>query len=252
MNVGVVSYNLPQFEKAAGIYPSITVKYIQWGSPFPAAEVRDNHGLGITMILVLEPSNTSLVGVADGADDAYLRSWGRADRELGLPVILSFAPEANGSWYQWGAGHITPKLYQEMWRRVHGELTVAGARQITWLWQVSAAWATSEPLSLLWPGNRYVTEAGIDGQLGNSAATFSSVFSQTVTQIRDITRKPIMLSEVAVNKSPARSAQITSLFSGARGDDLSALVLFDVHPRWQFDDDPAALEAFRKGAEAAR
>ena len=249
LKVGVVVNNLPQFEEAAGVYPSIDVKYVQWGSPFPSAEVLEDHGLGVTTMIVLEPNNVSLAGVVNGNDNAYLTSWARADLKLGLPVILSFAPEATGSWYPWGARHITPDLYRETWRHVHDELTATGARHVTWLWQVNLVWPTSEPLSLLWPGNSYVDEVGIDGQLKNPAASFTSTFSQTVAQVRAITEKPVMISEVAIGRSPQRPAQITGLFSGARRDGLYALILFDVHSKWQLNSDPAALDAFRKAAK---
>jgi mannan endo-1,4-beta-mannosidase len=126
---------------------------------------------------------------------------------------------------------------------------MTGARHVTWLWQVNSVWPTSEPLSLLWPGNSYVNEVGIDGQLNKSAASFTSVFSQTVAQVRAITGRPVMISEAAVSQGPQRPAQITGLFSGARRDGLYALILFDVHPRWQIDSDPAALDGFRKAAK---
>jgi hypothetical protein len=249
LKVGVVANSLLQFEEAAGVYPSIDVKYVQWGSPFPSAEVLEDHGLGVTTMIVLEPNNVSLAGLVNGNDNAYLTSWARADRKLGLPVILSFAPEANGSWYPWGARHITPDLYRETWRHVHDELTATGARHVTWLWQVCSAWPTSEPLSLLWPGNSYVDEVGIDGQLNEPAASFTSTFSQTVAQVQAITEKPVMISEVAIGRNPQRPAQITGLFSGARRDGLYALILFDVHSKWQINSDPAALDAFRKAAK---
>jgi beta-mannanase len=106
-------------------------------------------GLGVTTMIVLEPSHVSAAGIVAGRDSAYVASWAEADRELGFPVILSFAPEANGSWYTWGAGHVSPSFYREMWGRIHDELTSDGARKITWLWQVNSVWPGSEALTLL-------------------------------------------------------------------------------------------------------
>lgn len=245
--VGLVSDNLPQFKKASGIYPSIDVRFVNWSSPFPAAQIREDHGLGMTTMMVLEPRGTSLAGLANGDDDAYLRSWGRADRQLGLPVILSFAPEANGSWYRWGSRHISPALYRNMWHRVHNVMLRAGARSITWLWQVSVVFPSSEALQNLWPGSKDVSEVGVDGQLKSARDTFASVFGQTVTQLRGITRDPVMISEVAVRSGPARPTQITGLFDGVRRARLAALILFDAHAKWRIDGDPAALKAFRTG-----
>jgi hypothetical protein len=248
--VGVISYNLQQFEKTSGIYPAVDVKFVQWGSAFPAAQIRKDYSLGVTTIIVLEPNGISLAGLANGDDDSYLRSWGRADGELELPVTLSFAPEANGSWYRWGARRISSVLYRNMWHRVHDVILRAGARRITWLWQVNSVWPGSEALRYLWPGSADIDEVGIDGQLSSPQSTFASVFDQTVTQLRDITRDPVMISEVAVGSDRARPAQITNLFMGARQARLAALVFFDAHSAWQFDHDPEALRAFRAGVHA--
>ncbi len=186
----------------------------------------------------------------DRSANSTLLILGRADSELELPVTLSFAPEANGSWYRWGASRISPALYRNMWHRVHDVILRAGARRITWLWQVNSVWPGSETLRYLWPGSADIDEVGIDGQLSSPQSTFASVFDQTVTQLRDITRDPVMISEVAVGNDPARPAQITDLFMGARQAHLAALVFFDAHSAWQFDHDPEALRAFRAGVHA--
>jgi hypothetical protein len=252
LEIGVVTYDLTNFEKTSRVFPSIDVKYVQWGSPFPSTDVLQDHGLGLTTMIVLEPSHISAAGIVAGRDNAYLASWADADRKLGLPIILSFAPEANGSWYAWGAGHIKPDLFREMWRRVHDEVISDGGRNITWLWQINSVWPGSEPLTLLWPGGAYVNEVGIDGQLHTAKDSFDSVFGTSIAEVRSITSEPVMISEVAVSQNPARPTQITGLFRGAREDHLAALVLFDVHAEWQIDTYPSALAAFRAAAEADR
>lgn len=250
--VGVVAYNLPNFEKAARVYPSIVVKYLQWGTLFPASEVQTDHGLGATTMLVLEPSHISMAAIAAGHGDAYLAKWASAIHSTGLPVILSFAPEANGTWYSWGAGHISPHVYVRAWRHVHDTLVRDGARHVTWMWQMSTDNPGSEALRLLWPGKRYVTEAGIDAQYGDRSATFRSVFAATIAHVRAVTSGPLLLSEVAVGRSASRPAQIAGLFTGVKRNRLAGLILFDAHSTWKIDDDPAALTAFRKGAAELR
>lgn len=250
--VGVVCYNLTNFEKAAHVYPSIVVKYVDWGTPFPASEVLEDHGLGATTMLVLEPKHISMASIAAGRGDAYLAEWAAADRRLGLPVILSFAPEANGTWYNWGFGHISPQLYVRAWRHVHTTLTRDKAKHVTWLWQMATDSPGSEALRLLWPGKSYVTEAGIDGQYGGPRETFTSVFGATIADVRAITSKPLLISEVAVGKSRSRPAQITGLFAAVRKNKLAGVIFFDAHPQWEIDKDPAALTAFRKAAAGLR
>lgn len=248
--VGVVVDSLKNFQEATAAYPSLSVRYLSWGSSFPAATILSNRRLGATTLLELKPDGVSLSGIADGSEDAYLKAFAQADRKLGLPILLSFAPEANGSWYQWGAGHITPTLYIDMWRRVHDVILANGGTKITWLWQMNVPWTHSEAMSLLWPGRRYVDEVGIDGQMTTSGATFSSIFGPSLTVLRSITSDPILLSEVSVKAGPERPAEIASLFVGACHEHLEGVVVFDVHEEWQIDHDPASLAVFKRGATA--
>lgn len=249
VRLGVISYDLPLFVRRTGIHPALTATYMGWGLPFPAAQVRANHRLGATTLIVLEPESVNPTSIADGRDDAYLASWATAERKLGLPVVLAFAPEANGYWYPWGEGHISAALYKRMYRKVHNALLQDGVRQITWLWQVDRISRKTERLSLLWPGRAYVDEIGLDGQLTKRTSTFYTCFGATFSQIRRITRAPVMLSELSVAKGPARPRQISMLFSVARKEHITALNFFDVKT-WSFDHDRAALRALRTAMRA--
>ena len=249
VSLGIISYNLSLFVRETRIHPALTAKYIGWGTPFPAAEVQADHALGATTVIVLEPQGVSPRSIAAGHENAYLAGWAKAERKLDLPVIVSFAPEANGNWYPWGKGHISAALYKKMYRKVHNVLFRDGARRITWLWQVDRTSRKTERLSLLWPGRTYVSEVGIDGQLGTKTSTFYTVFAPTLAQIRRFTRIPVMLSEVAVAQEPARATQITRLFSAAHKERLTALDFFDVKT-WNFDHDRAVLNALRAATRA--
>jgi Glycosyl hydrolase family 26 len=248
--VGVATDNLSQFEASTRIYPSVAVKYLDWGSPFPASTVQQNHGLGVTTQLVLKPVNIELQDIADGGADGFLASWANADRRLGLPVILSFAPEPNGDWYPWGYGHVSAALYKRAWRQVHDVLTERGARRITWLWQVNVGFAASEPLRRLWPGPAYVSAVGIDGPLRKGQA-FNAVFGPTIRQVRAITHQPVGVGEISVHRSPSRVRQINELFAAVCRDRLSGFVWFDIKLpsiNYQLEGDPGALAAFRSDA----
>jgi hypothetical protein len=246
--VGIVTDSLKNFQEATSAYPAISVHFLSWGTPFPGAIVLDDRRLGATTLLVLEPQHVSLSGIAAGQEDAYLKAFASAERNLGLPILISYAPEANGSWYPWGANHITPTLYIEMWRRVHDVIQKNGGTKITWLWQMNVPWPTSEALSLLWPGSRYVNEVGIDGQITSFGETFSSVFGLSLTEIRRITGDPILLSEVAVKVGPEMPQVINTIFNGACHDHLEGVILFDVHKEWQFDGNAQAVAAFKRDA----
>ena len=247
VRLGIVSDNLPLFEKQTKIYPAINTKYFAWGTPFPAADVLANHGLGTTTMIVLEPYKVSPQAIVAGRADRYLALWAAAERRLGLPVILSFAPEANGDWYPWGKGHISAALYKKMYREVHNVLIRDGVRCVTWLWQVDRIWHSTESLRRLWPGSAYVNVIGFDGQLVGKKANFYTLFGPTLTQVRRFTRLPVMVSEVAVKRDPSRPTQITGLFSAARKMNVTAVIFFDVEA-WNFDRDKATRAAIRAAA----
>ena len=246
--LGIISYNLPVFEQQTKIIPAITAKYYDWGTPFPTADVVSNHSEGVETLIVLEPQKQSAQSIISGKHDAYLAQFAAADKKLGLPITLSFAPEANGDWYPWGFGQIKPAAYKKMYQHVHNVLIRDGAKKVTWLWQVDRIWHTTEPLNLLWPGKSYVNEIGFDGQLTKLSATLYSLFGPTIKQVRSFTKTtPLMLSEVAIEKSPSRPKRVTALFAAANKEKLRAVVFFDVGI-WDFDTDKATLAAIRKAA----
>lgn len=249
--VGVVTNSLTNFQKATSAYPSMTVHYLWWGSPFPAATILDDRRLGATTLLVLEPEHVGLNAIANGSEDAYLKRLAAAEHSLGLPILLSFAPEANGNWYPWGAHHITPALYIAMWRHVHNVINSSGGTKITWLWQMNTPWPQSVPMRLLWPGKAYVDEVGLDSQMRSPGETFSYVFDPSLAQVRAITSKPILISEISVRVGAGMPAEITSLFDGACQNHLKGVIIFDIHGDWQFDQDAKAVAAFKKGATSS-
>lgn len=247
VRIGIISYNLPLFVRRTKIHPALTATYVNWGVPFPAARVRANHALGATTLIVLEPRGIGPRRVIAGKGDGYLKRFAEAERRLGLPIILSFAPEANGIWYSWGKGHIRAALYTKMYRYVRYILLRDGLRHTTWLWQVDRTSRATEPLKLLWPGRSYVNEIGLDGQLAGARSSFYSVFGSTLAQVRGFTNVPVMLSEVGVQRGRSRAAKVTGLISAARRVHVTALNFFDVGA-WNFDADPSTLAVIRKAA----
>jgi hypothetical protein len=247
--VGVATDNLGQFEAATKVYPSVAVRYVTWGSAFPSATVLGYHGVGVATQIVLEPHGVRLSAIADGRDDGFLARWAAADKRLHYPpIILSFAPEGNGSWYTWGKGHVTPALFKKAFRRVHNVLVRDGARKISWLWQVNVIFPTSEPLSELYPGAAYVSQVGIDGQV-HPGETFGSVFGSTIRQLRTITNRSLAVGEIAVPRGKGRVARINELFAGVCRFRLARFVWFDIKRKtanFELEGDPSALAAFRK------
>ncbi len=248
VGLGIISYNLGAFEKQTKIFPLITAKYYDWGTPFPSADIIANHSVGATTLVVLEPRTQNMKKLAAGKYDSYLKQWAAADKKTGLPIILSFAPEANGDWYPWGKGHVSAALFRKLYQHVHNVLIKDGAKRITWLWQVDRSSANTESLKAIFPGSAYVNEIGFDGQLSIATSTFDRVFGPTLKQVRAFTKLPVLLSEVGVEQGSTAAAKIKNLYAAAHKNSLTALVFFDVGV-WNFDKNKAAVSALR--AEAA-
>ena len=105
-----------------------------------------------------------------------------------------------------------------------------------------------------WPGAKYVTWVGIDGYYYRRSDTFASVFGQTIAQVREFTKKPVLLSETAVGPRAGQVAKINDLFTGMRRYTTLGLVWFDItqhqgiyHQDWRIEDSPEAEAAFRQG-----
>jgi mannan endo-1,4-beta-mannosidase len=195
--------------------------------------------------------------VAVGAYDSSLRSYAAETRAFGRPVILSFAPEANGNWYQWGYGHTSPSTWVAAWRHVVTVFRQQGAANVTWMWTLNVPFPHSGPVSAYWPGSAYVGIIGVDGYFAKPSDTYASVFGTIIGQVRKLTSKPVLISETAVGPA-AGTTKITALFAGVKADHLLGLVWFDqaqhggqYHQDWRLEDDPAALATFRAAMEHA-
>ena len=103
-----------------------------------------------------------------------------------------------------------------------------------------------------------MTWTGIDGYYEKRGQTFP-VGSSTITAIRRLTKKPILISETAIGQAAWKAARIPGLFSGIRAHHLLGLVWFDQrqsngahHQDWRLEEGPAAVTAFRRGLRGKR
>lgn len=262
--LGVVTNHLAAFDTAAGTRANLNVHYLNWGRPFPSKLVADDAQQGASPLIELEPRlavsrAVSLRRIAAGAYDAYLRSFGTAIAHTGAAVMVSFAPEMNGSWYSWGVPRSSAAAFVATWRHVHDIVTAAGARKVTWLWQVAREYPGSAPLRTLWPGAAYVSMAGIDGYYEYPDSTFANTLGPSVRAVRAVTGVPVLIAETAVGPAADPVAKIPGLFAAVRRLHLAGLVWFDIaqhqgvhHQDWRLEDNPAALAVFRQQARNYR
>lgn len=196
-----------------------------------------------------EGKGLSLASVVAGHHDGWLKAL-RA--EITEPVVVAFAPEANGNWYPYS---LDPPEFRAAWRHVYG---ILGTHDITWMWQMSQ----HERVGAYWPGARYVNWVGIDGYFRERRNTFSSLFDRTFATVKRLTMHhplPVLLSETAAGPDTrVQAADIAELFREATADHLIAVVWFDVnqdylgdqpiHQNWYLKPGTAAMEAFQTAA----
>jgi hypothetical protein len=257
------------FAKALTRKPGIVEYYEPFPSPagFQANVACFFARRGILSLVQLDPTrNVSVADVAAGKYDGYLIAYASAVKHFGAPVALSFAHEMNGWWYPWSLKPTSatseyrtkPAAFIAAWRHIHDVFTKVGATNVRWVWTVRAnARFASHPsfpgIDQWWPGSRYVDWVGMDGYFRRPAETFATVFGTQVTNIRKITKKPILIAETAVRMTNSDATkQIAELFTGVRGTPgLLGLIWFDLDAkktgiRWNIDQNKAALTAIHE------
>ena len=254
---GVASGSISRWDKATGTRASLAVFYVSMAKPISPhfvswARARSD---GAEPVIDVLPVHRSLRNIASGKGDRWLRKF-RA--QITAPIVVSFAPEANGAWYSWG---VQPVAFRAAWRHVHH---VLGTRHITWLWQMSARPSRSRyspsrkyGIADYWPGRSYVSWIGIDGYFVFPADTFSRVFSAAIHTMRRLGRRPVLISETSVGPGARHvTRDIASLIANARSWHLIGFIWFDgdqnkppYHQDWNLENRPKALAAFRKAAQ---
>jgi mannan endo-1,4-beta-mannosidase len=257
--IGVYPNGVPEsfsgvtaFTNATGVKPSVILYYSAWLEPFHAAFADAAAKHGAVPLVQINPY-ASLAAIAAGQYDSYLSAYAEAVRAYGHPVILSFGHEMNGYWYPWGNLHTSPAVFVAAWRHIVSLFRALGARNVTWMWTVNTIHKRANVPSPArwWPGSSYVNWVGIDGYYNNPVLTFASLFGPTIAAVRGLTHDPILIAETAVSPSAGQSAKIADLFAGVHLYGLLGFVWFDADrvENWQLDS-PAAISAFRRGADA--
>lgn len=245
------------FANATGAKPDVVMYYSGWYMPFPhtfATTAADN---GAVPLVQMDPENIKLADIVAGRYDGYLSAYAEAVRAYRHPVILSFGHEMNGTWYSWGYGKTSPRVFIAAWRHIVTLFRALGAKNVTWLWTVNiindTQTGTIPSPNRWWPGSSYVTWVGIDGYYLKPSWKFAPLFGPTIGDIRELTSDPILIAETGAVPASGQSAKIADLFAGIRQYGLLGFVWFDATNDKGVPfgiSSPAAIAAFRKGATA--
>jgi beta-mannanase len=204
-----------------------------------------------------------LSAIANGAYDAYVRRWASQIKAWGKPLMLRFAHEMNGNWYPWaeGVNGNAAGQYVAAYRRVVGTFRAAGVTNVTWVWSPNVAFPGSVPIARLFPGAAYVDWTGLDGYNWGTAAasgwqSFEQVFGASITQVRALSAKPLMLAEIgSAEQGGDKAAWITDFFARlAARPEVRGFVWFnhDKEADWRVQSSDASRIAYAKAVAASR
>jgi hypothetical protein len=254
--IGVVSNDLPAFDRRCRCHPNAAIHYVSMRDPVSMTLVKQVLAERATPILELEPVGIALTGIIAGHEDRWLARYARAVLGLRAPVIMSFAPEANGTWYPWGFRRIPPSVYVRAWRHVVRVFRRAGAGRIRWAWIQNRGFLQGGRLRLLWPGNSFVNLLGIDGYFKNPRDNFSSLFVPTIRAMRGLSGDPVLIAETAGGPTAGKLRVVRQLVAGVFAYHLAGFLWFDIHQSgnsthqdWRIELSPRALTAYRRAIQ---
>jgi hypothetical protein len=196
----------------------------------------------------------TLADITAGAKDGWLRAFRNQVAALHRPIIVSFAPEANGSWYAWS--NEGPAAFIAAWRHVH---RIIGGPQhwCTWMFQMSAH-NTGDPATsdfrAFWPGGDVVDWVGLDGYDYWPSDYFEHRFAASLREVQSFWGGPIIIAETAVSPATGHMAQsVTDLFNGVARWGLLGLIYLNLqpngggfyHPDFRLDNHPGALAVYQ-------
>lgn len=244
------SYNqVTAFSQAAGFDPRITSYYSTFAQPFATAFAQQAATRGTSVLVQWQPRGTSNSAIASGSQDAYITAFAKAVASVNYQVIISYGQEMNGNWYDWGQAD-TPANYVAAYTHIWDLFRSLGVHNVTWLWGPNVSYTGSTPLAELYPGDQYVDWVGLDGYFANPSDTFGSLFGPSITELRQITSKPLLIAESGVTGN-AGAAQLRSLFSGAALAGAVGIVYFDEaqtgdleHQDWRLENNAVNMAVF--------
>jgi cellulose synthase (UDP-forming) len=254
------------FEHTAQAHVGIVQWFADWRDRVDVAQLRAVAARGSTPQITWEPWDRthdlvtqprySLASIIGGRHDAYVRSWARALRRYGGPVLLRFGQEMNGTVYPWAeaTNGNRPGQYARAWRHIHDIFTAEGATNVRWVWCAK----TGRLVAGQYPGDRYVDVVALSGFNGGTALpwggwrTFADAFNVPLQALRRLApSKPVQISEVGtVEEGGDKARWIRQMFDYLQAHTWVRSVLwFDVDKQadWRVATSPAATRAFVDG-----
>lgn len=259
---------------AGGKAPAVVMDYRDWAHTpdFPTDFANLVVSRGATPMLTWEPWDYSagvnqpsyrLATISAGTYDVLVKRWAAEIKTWGRPLLLRFAHEMNGNWYPWDEsvnGNASGQ-YVTAYRHVVSLFRAAGATNVTWVWSPNVSYPGTTALSKLYPGDSYVDWTALDGyNFGTTAPSgwlsFEQIFGPSIGQVQALSKKPLMIAEVAsAEQGGDKAGWITDFFSRlAARPEIRAYVWFN-HAKeadWRIQSSDASRIAYAQAVAASR
>jgi hypothetical protein len=278
--IGGQTASLAQFDASIGRRLAIVQTFTGWQTatggavPFPTAFATYANSIGATPMITWQPEqaikasgapqgllsdqpNFSLVQLASGRYDAYIRSWAEQAKAFGRVVYVRPMQEMNDRIYPWSVGvngNSGPAEFITAWRHIVGIFQDEGASNVQFVWCVGANPTSPNPAEFF-PGDSYTSWIALDGyNRGAPWQSFTSIFSAAYGDITAVSDQPVMVAEIGSVESStdpsAKASWIASTFDQEIPQGfprIRAVVYFDAPGRgfsYSLASSPAALSAF--------
>jgi mannan endo-1,4-beta-mannosidase len=237
------------FAASVGKRPDLVGQYVSWNTAFDAKAVAAAWSYGAMYYIAWEPYDTTVQAIAQGQSDQYITQFASAVRALNLPVAISYGHEMNGNWYPWGTSQTTAAEFVAAWRHIHDLFRRAGASNVIWVWNPNVINPVPQvSLRPFWPGKAYVDWVGITGYFPTTGPqSFATLYGPTIDEIKQFTRKPMIIAETSVETGPADAEDTDSLVAGVRHHPgVLGFIWFDFNKDgvdWQVESRPSVRAA---------
>lgn len=208
----------------------------------------------------------SLANINNGSWDAYLTQYAKDITATGLPLVIRFDHEMNGTWYRWSEANPDANnakgSYVAAWKHIHDIFQANGANDYAiWDWSPNRVNNSSNWPSIdnFYPGDAYVDWVGITGYLryATDTPTFDGIYGKSLAALRSVAPgKPIILSEVGATENGGHKvAFVNDFFANiGKNPDIVGFVWFNysvtdkgVTNDWRINSTVPVTDAFRTG-----
>jgi hypothetical protein len=194
--------------------------------------------------------------VADGSQDAYLRTQAKAVAAYGKPVFLRLDWEMNGSWYpEWDSAAVSPQAYIASWRHIWKVFQQQGATNAAFVWCPNVGDLGGQHWTAWYPGDEYVDWVGLDAYLqpsDDTAYVSGPGGLDALAEFAESTDQPAMLAEWAPGapkQDPVHAFDLVFSWADRYPAAVKALVYFNYGGTQRDDllvDNPSGAALFRR------